>query len=127
MLKIIRERWVFAKICLVLVYVSFYWVQLQVQANQASRVAFFSGEFTLSHGHKDGVHFSKKETHPEPKPAKFRLNKRFQPEHLFTVPQALPDLVNYPVLIHVVLLPATQPPADIAFNFPSLRGPPCFV
>ena len=119
-----RYNWkcgVFSRVCLILVYTSFYLVQLSVYAHQESQVSFFSGNDKIHHSYKGSNASLKKEARNQSKTVSFRLNKRFQPEHLFTIPQALPDLVNYSVIFHVVLFNAMQPPANIAFSFPSLR------
>jgi hypothetical protein len=109
------------------VYVSFYFVQLNVQTSQSPRVSFFPSDYTLYHSLQASNTFLKKETRRESKPANFRLNKRFHPEYLFTAPEALSDLVKYSFRIQTVLLDETHPLAYFSFNSPSFRGPPVIV
>jgi len=122
-----RNNWtcgVFSKVCLILVYFSFYIVQLNVYAHKASQDSFFTGNDNIHHSCKISDSSLKKEARNQSKAVSFRLNKRFHPEYLFIAPQALNDLVKNSFLIDAVLLNETQPLSNFSFNSPSLRGPP---
>jgi len=107
-----------------MVYFSFYIVQLNVYAHQASQDPFFSGNDNLHHSYKGSCGYLKKEARNQSGAVSFRLNKRFHPEYLFIAPQVLNDLVKNSFLIDAVLLNETQPLSNFSFNSPSLRGPP---
>ena len=127
MLKINRHCGVRTKICLILVYVSFYLVQLDVHFGPTPGPSFFSSDYASEHSDKVSNTFLNKNIHKGSKPASFRLNKRFHPEYLFTVPEVLQDLVKYSFRIQTSLLNETQPLTNFSFNSPSLRGPPQVV
>jgi hypothetical protein len=125
-----RKNWkwgVFTKVCLILVYISFYLVQLSVYSSQAPRDSFFSTYYIVHHPHLDANISVKKDTHKEHKIASFRLNKSFHPKYFFTAPVTLNDLVKYSFSIQTVLMNETQPLTSFSFNSPSLRGPPAIV
>jgi len=115
---------VFSKVCLILVYISFYLVQLNVYAHQASQDSFFSGNDNIHHSYKGSGYSLKKEARNQSKPISFRLNKRFHPEYLFIAPQALNNLVGNIFWIQTVLLNEAQTLSNFSFNSPSFRGPP---
>ncbi len=122
-----RYNWkcgVFSRVCLILVYTSFYLVQLSVYAHQESQVSFFSGNDKIHHSYKGSNASLKKEARNQSKTVSFRLNKRFHPEYLFIAPQVLTDLVKNIFWIQSVLLNEAQPLSYYSFNSPSLRGPP---
>lgn len=115
---------VFSKVCLILVYFSFYIVQLNVYAHQASQDSLFLGYVNIHHSYKGSNALLKKEARNQSKTVSFRLNKRFHPEYVFIAPQTLNDLVKNSFLIDAVLLNEAQPLSNFSFNSPSLRGPP---
>jgi hypothetical protein len=116
---------VFSKVCLILVYISFYFVQLSLYSSQAAQLSLFS-ENSVIHGHKDSDTVTK-DSHNESKSVSFRLNKRFHPKCFFTAPTGLNDLVKYCFGIQTSLLNETQPLTNFSFNSPSLRGPPAII
>ena len=116
---------VFSKVCLILVYISFYFVQLSLYSSQAAQLSLFS-ENSVIHFHKDSDTVVK-DSHNESKPVCFRLNKRFQPKCFFTAPTVLNDLVIYYFSIQTSFLNVTQLLADFYFNSRSLRGPPAII
>jgi hypothetical protein len=122
-----RNNWecgVFSKVCLILVYISFYLVQLNVYAHQASQDSLFLGNGDIHLSYKGSNAPLKKEARNQSKTVSFRLNKRFHPEYLFIAPQVLTDLVKNIFWIQSVLLNEAQPLSNYSFNSPSLRGPP---
>ena len=122
-----RNNWkcgVFSKVCLILVYFSFYLVQLNVYTHQASRDSLFLGNGNIHLSNKGSNTSLKKEARNQPKTVSFRLNKRFHPEYLFIAPQVLPGLVKNIFWIQSVLLNEAQPLSNYTFHSPSLRGPP---
>jgi hypothetical protein len=124
MVKMNRHNGIFAKISLILIYVSFYLVQLNVHVGATPRASFFSSDLTsgfcVNH---TNANFGKG-MHQDSRPVGFRLNKRFHPEHHFIAPDVLQDLVLYSFAIKTVLLNEEQPLKHYSFNSPSLRGPP---
>jgi hypothetical protein len=115
------------RVCLILVYVSFYLVQLNIHFGKASDRSFFSGDF-ISQRTGDNTHETLNSEHQkESKVVGFRLNKRFHPSYLFFAPEVLQNLVKYSFCIETTLLNETQPLANFSFNAASLRGPPAIV
>jgi hypothetical protein len=122
-----RNNWkcgFFSKVCLILVYISFYLVQLNVYAHQASQDSFFPGNNGIHYSYKGFNGSWKKEARNQSQKNSFRLNKRFHPEYLFIAPKALNDSVKNIFGIQTVLLNEAQPLSNYTFNSPSLRGPP---
>jgi len=115
------------RVCLILVYVSFYMVQLNMHIGRPPTVSFLTGDFNTQPTDKDFHPVLCKDSHKDSKIAGFRLNKRFHPSHLFSAPDVLQDLVEYSFTIQTTLLNETQPLTNFSFNAPSLRGPPQVV
>lgn len=115
------------RVCLILVYVSFFSVQFNVHFGKIPSVSFFTGDFISQQSDNNLHSVSDKGNHKDSRHTGFRLNKRFHPSYLFTAPDVLQDLVNYSFSIQVILRNETQPLANYSFNTSSLRGPPSFV
>ena len=113
--------------CLILAYLAFYLVQLDVHFTSTRTASFFYDGYSLSSANKNSEHSFCKETHRNTKQANFRLNKRFHPENLFLAPVVLQDLIKYSFRIRTVVLNEQQPLTNYSFNSPSLRGPPRMV
>jgi len=113
--------------CLILVYVSFFSVQLNLHFGKAPAVSFFTGDFISQQSDKTAHSVLSKDSHKDSKSKSFRLNKRFHPSHLFTAPEVVQDLVKHSFIIETALLNETQPLTSFSFNAPSLRGPPAQV
>ena len=118
---------VVSKVCLILVYLAFYCVQLDIHFDDQRTVSFFSEGFSLRAHNKISEDLLNKDIHQDTKPDIFRLNKRFHPENLFTAPVVLQDLVQYTFSVVTFLLNEQQPLTNYSFNSPSLRGPPRLV
>ena len=117
----------FTRVCLILVYVSFYMVQLNVHFGKTPTVSFLTGDFISQQSDNAFHSVLKKDKHKDSKAVSFRLNKRFHPSHLFTAPEVLQDLITYSFNIETELLNDTQSLTNFSFNSPSLRGPPAIV
>ena len=115
------------RICLVLVYLSFYLVQLNVHFGLPPIRSIFSSDFVSQNSGKGSIAVIEKNKHKDSRSTGFRLNKRFHPEYLSTAPEMLPDLVRLSFQIQTVLLNDEQPLTSFSFNAPSLRGPPVVV
>jgi len=110
------------------IYLTFFLVQFNVHLNGTpNNVSYFSCDYSsinnTAFSSKSNQHLIR--THS--KLSNFKLNKRFHPESLFTVP-SLPDLpieINY--RIQTPLVHAEDPLTNYSFNSPSLRGPPAIV
>ena len=113
--------------CLILVYVSFFSVQLNLHFGGIPAVSFFTGDFISQRSDKAVHSILTKDRHKDSKSTCFRLNKRFHPSHLFTAPELIQDLVKHSFSIETALLNETQPLTSFSFNAPSLRGPPARV
>ena len=116
-----------ARICLILVYMSFYMVQLNLHFGVPPGTSFFSGDFVSQYSGGSSGSFSYKHKHKESRSISFRLNKRFHPSHLFTAPEKIEVLVRQGYRIQSVLLNEEQPLTNFFFNSPSLRGPPAII
>jgi len=127
MLIINRYYRILTRACLILVYVSFYLVQLNVHLSGNPGVSFFSGDSVAQNSNKGFSLVLSRKHHNEPGTHGFRLNKRFHPSYLYTNPVILQDLVKYSFGIKTLLLNETQPLTNFSFNSPSLRGPPQVV
>ena len=114
-----------SRACLILVYVSFFSVQLNLHLGRTPAVCFFTGDFVSQHTGNFHKTLSTAD-HKDSKPTGFRLNKRFHPSYLIA-PDVLQDLVKYSFSIETKLLNETQPLTNFSFNAPSLRGPPAIV
>jgi hypothetical protein len=115
------------RICLILVYVSFFSVQFNLHFGKTPEVSYFTGDFISQQSDNNFHSVLNKGNHKDSGHKGFRLNKRFHPSYLFTAPDVLQDLVNYSFSIETILLNETQPLTNFSFNFPSLRGPPSVV
>jgi hypothetical protein len=122
-----RYSKLFTRTCLILVYLSFYLVQLNVHFGVTPVRSIFSGDFVSQNSVKGSHSTIEKSKHKDSKSAGFRLNKRFHPEYLSTAPELLQDLVRLSFRIQIVLLNDEQPLTSFSFNAPSLRGPPVVV
>ena len=125
-----RNNWtcgIFSKACLILVYVSFFSVQLNLHFGKAPAVSFFTGDFISQQADKTAHSVVSKDGHKDSKSKCFRLNKRFHPSHLFTAPDVIQDLVKNSFSIETALVNESQPLTSFSFNAPSLRGPPIQV
>src|SRR5450631_192371 len=109
--------------CLILVYVSFFSVQLNLHFGGIPTVSFFTGDFISQQSDKTVLSVLNKDSHKDSKLKCFRLNKRFHPSHLCTAPELVLDLVIHSFRIEAALLNETQPLTSFSFNAPSLRGP----
>ena len=118
---------VVTKVCLILVYVVFYCVQMDIHFDDQRTVSFFSEGYSLRSPNKISDEELNKHIHQDNKPVSFRLNKRFHPENLFTAPIALQEFIQYTFSIRTFQLNEQQPLNNYSFNSPSLRGPPRFV
>jgi hypothetical protein len=118
---------VVSKVCLILVYLVFYCVQLDIHFDNQRTVSFFSEEYSLRSHHKIAEDVLSKDIHQDTKPVSFRLNKRFHPEDLFTALVALQDFIPYTFSLRTFKLIEQQQLNNYSFNSPSLRGPPWFV
>lgn len=114
-----------SRACMILVYVSFFSVQLNLHFGKIPEVSFFTGDFISQHTGNLHKKLSSAD-HRESKPIGFRLNKRFHPSYLIA-PEVLQDLVKYSFSIQTELLNERQPLTNFSFNSPSLRGPPAIV
>jgi hypothetical protein len=112
---------------LILVYVSFFSVQLNLHLGKTPVVSFFTVDFISQQSDKPAHPILAKDHHKESKARGFRLNKRFHPSHLFISPDIIQDLVKGSFSISTTLLNETQPLTSFSFNSPSLRGPPARV
>jgi len=115
------------RVCLILAYLAFYLVQLDVHFTSTRTASFFYDGYPLSSASKNSERLFSKETHGNTKQVSFRLNKRFHPENLFLAPVVLQDLIKHSFSIQTVLLNEQQPLTNYSFNSPSLRGPPRLV
>ena len=115
------------RVSLILVYVSFFLVQLNVHFGKTPVNSFLTGDFVSLPSGKTIHSKTCANNHRDSKSISFRLNKRFGGSHLFTAPVILQDLVKYSFSIQVSLLNETQPLTTFSFNAPSLRGPPAVV
>jgi hypothetical protein len=113
--------------CLIVVYVSFFLVQLNVHFGKPPVNSFLTGDFVSQQFNKVIHSITNENSQKDSKSVSFRLNKRFHPSHLFTAPVVLQDLIKYSFSIRVTLLNETQPLTTFSFNAPSLRGPPAVV
>ena len=117
----------FTRACLILVYLAFFSVQLNLHFDGTPAVSFFTGDFISHQSGKTFHSVLSKNNHKDSRSICFRLNKRFHPSHLFTAPDVLQDLVTYSFSIQTALLNETQALTSFSFNGPSLRGPPAQV
>ena len=109
---------------LILVYLAFYLVQLDIHFTALHTASFFSDGYSLSSSNKNSEPSLGKEAHQDTKTVSFRLNKRFHPENLFLAPFVLQDLIKHSFCIRTVLLNEQELSTNNSFNSPSLRGPP---
>ncbi len=108
------------------IYLSFFLVQFNIHLNGTpNNVSYFSCDYSSINNtqHSPDLHL----IHSNSRHTHFKLNKRFHPENLFTLPSA-PDMVievNYKT--QAPLVHADDPLTNYSFNSPSLRGPPATV
>ena len=119
-----RYSKLFTRISLILVYLSFYLVQLNVHFGVTPVRSIFSGDFVSQNSGKGSNAIIEKNKHKDSRSTGFRLNKRFHPEYLSTAPEMLPELIRLSFRIQTTLLNDEQPLTSFSFNSPSLRGPP---
>jgi hypothetical protein len=108
------------------IYLSFFLVQFNIHLNGTpENVSYFSCDYSSINNteHSSGSHL----IHSNSRHTHLKLNKRFHPENLFTLP-SLPDLlveINYKS--QTPLVHEEDPLTNYSFNSPSLRGPPAAV
>ena len=119
---------IFLKTAAGIIYLSFFLVQFNIHLNGTpDNVSYFSCDYSPIN---NTAFYSKSNQHvncSHTKISSFKLNKRFHPESLFTVPST-PDLqieLNYQTQTPIVN--AEDPLTNYSFNSPSLRGPPFAV
>ena len=117
----------FTRVNLVLVYLSFYLVQLNVHFGSTPVRSIFSSDFVSQNTGKGSVAVIEKNKHKDSRSTGFRLNKRFHPEYLSTAPEMLQDLIRQSFCMETPLLNDEQPLTSFSFNSPALRGPPAVV
>ena len=127
MLIVNRYCQIFTRICLILIYLSFYLVQLNIHFGATPDRSFFSGDFILQNSNTKTTSVLAKDRHKDSKSIGFRLNKRFHPKNPLSAPEMLQALVRQSFHIQTALLNDEQPLTSFSFNSPSLRGPPVVV
>jgi hypothetical protein len=119
---------IFRKAGATVIYLTFFLVQFNVHLNGTpDNVSYFSCDYSSINNKAYSSNSNQHLIRTDSKHSKFKLNKRFHPERLFTVSSA-PDMVvelNYK--IHSSLVHEEEPLTNYSFNSPSLRGPPAFV
>jgi hypothetical protein len=117
-----------SKITAGFIYLSFFLVQFNVHLNGTpNNVSYFSCDYSSI----NNTAFSSKSNHhlirTHSKHSNFKLNKRFHPQCLFTVPSAPDMLVELNYITQTSLVHEEDPLTNYSFNSPSLRGPPAAV
>ena len=111
-----------------IIYLSFFLVQFNIHLNGTpDNVSYFSCDYSPVNNTAFSFNSNQHLNCSHTKISNFKLNKRFHPESLFTVPSA-PDLrieINYKM--QTPLVHADDPLTNYSFNSPSLRGPPFAV
>ena len=117
-----------SKIAAGFIYLSFFLVQLNIHLNGTpNNVSYFSCDYSSINNRafssKSNQHLNR--THS--KHSNIKLNKRFHPENLFTLPSVPDMLVEINYNTQTLLVHEEDPLTNYSFNSPSLRGPPAFV
>ena len=111
-----------------IIYLSFFLVQFNVHLNGTpNNVSYFSCDYSsinnTTFSSKSNQHLNR--THS--KHSNVKLNKRFHPESLFTLPSVPDILVEINYNTETPLVHEDDPLTNYSFNSPSLRGPPLIV
>jgi hypothetical protein len=110
------------------IYLTFFLVQFNIHlSGTPENISYFSCDYSSINNKA----FSSNPNHhlirKNSKHSNFKLNKRFHPENLFTLP-AVPDmLAEISYKIQTSLVHEEDPLTNYSFNSPSLRGPPATV
>ncbi len=111
----------------ILVYVSFFTVQLNIHFGSIPAVSFFTGDFVSLRSNIPFHQSVSKDNRRESKPQGFRLNKRFHPSYLFIAPEILQHLAKNRFSIQITRLNETRQLASFLLTTQALRGPPQIV
>jgi hypothetical protein len=127
MLSINKYCGIFSRITLVLVYVSFFLVQLNIHFSGSPVVSFFSSGYNSSLSQKISHPYSSNLTHRDSGRNGIKLNKRFHPQKLFITPGPSRDLTRSFFNIQHFFIHQDQLLPKSFLLSPSLRGPPEMV
>ena len=109
-----------------IIYLSFFLVQFDIHLNGSYHgISFFSSNYCSIHsgrGQHASDHFG---THKDSRHNNLKLNKRFHPEHLFTLPMMPKVLAVVIVQDQKALINNKEPLTRCLFNSPSAKGPSC--
>ncbi len=105
------------------IYLTFFLVQFNIHPERnASKYFLFLLRYSSINNTQHSadlhlIHSNSRHTH-------LKLNKRFHPENLFTLPYAPDMLIEISYKTRTPLVHADDPLTNYSFNSPSLRGPP---
>ncbi len=108
------------------IYLTFFLVQFNIHLNGTPQnISYFSCDYSSINNTQHSadlhlIHSNSRHTH-------LKLNKRFHPENLFTLPSAPDMVIEISYKTRTPLVHADDPLTNYSFNSPSLRGPPATV